>query len=181
MPSGATFGTMFQSARQIWVWPNREPSRHVQPCCVRFNLPGRFGFGRTPRLKHPHFVKEAVSICQADLGLAEHLGSTQCKGIADEFQSARQIWVWPNDLAGGANAFASVAVSICQADLGLAELKMIADRVAASDAVSICQADLGLAELLSSVNYANQNRTVSICQADLGLAERRLWIRWRWV
>ena len=61
-----------------------------------FNLPGRFGFGRT--------------------------GIRQYWGIAnDMFQSARQIWVWPN-LGVALAVHQRLQVSICQADLGLAEL-----------------------------------------------------------
>ena len=62
---------VFQSARQIWVWLNDK------------NTPVAYGF-------------IIVSICQADLGLAE-LRHVRCNGcIVDSFQSARQIWVWLN-------------------------------------------------------------------------------------
>ena len=87
---------MFQSARQIWVWPNRA------------RAPGRAG-------------DVAVSICQADLGLAELYLARNRSDAIEMFQSARQIWVWPNGGAG-AGVLEHEQVSICQADLGLAEL-----------------------------------------------------------
>ena len=85
-----------------------------------FNLPGRFGFGRTFMRGFLQEGDIAVSICQADLGLAEldvqlaghakqqvsicqaDLGLAELRSItarlfpALSFQSARQIWVWPN-------------------------------------------------------------------------------------
>ena len=61
-----------------------------------------------------------VSICQADLGLAELNAALTVIEYISAFQSARQIWVWPNINVLGAGA-AAQAVSICQADLGLAE------------------------------------------------------------
>ena len=36
-----------------------------------FNLPGRFGFGRTQLVIKRIIGRQRVSICQADLGLAE--------------------------------------------------------------------------------------------------------------
>ena len=61
----------------------------------RFNLPGRFGFGRTP---------------DASVGARKRR----------RFQSARQIWVWPNAAQSPCH-LPDARVSICQADLGLAE------------------------------------------------------------
>ena len=85
------------------------------------------------------------------------------------FQSARQIWVWPNYAEHSSAARRCLAVSICQADLGLAEPgdALVPLR---SFRVSICQADLGLAELPHEQAQAG-GKFVSICQADLGLAE----------
>ena len=90
-----TIDELFQSARQIWVWPNQSPS-------------WRDG------------LRQKVSICQADLGLAELCSSPPSSWLT-KFQSARQIWVWPNQVRKEAN-LAELRVSICQADLGLAEL-----------------------------------------------------------
>ena len=112
----------FQSARQIWVWPNSwwhfvgVAGRVVSICqadlglaelrktamcgtlTASFNLPGRFGFGRTWVMRLTGKTFAMVSICQADLGLAER--PTIISNIASIglFQSARQIWVWPNHL-----------------------------------------------------------------------------------
>ena len=87
---------MFQSARQIWVWPNSSAPIAL-PCPRR------------------------VSICQADLGLAE--------------------------LSSSVAHLATFTVSICQADLGLAERVAAGAAIVYGKYVSICQADLGLAEL----------------------------------
>ena len=99
-----------------------EPCRRARRlhCIASFNLPGRFGFGRTAIRIIPAPYSIYVSICQADLGLAEHsrragpsrmfrsfnlpgrfgFGRTpsMCSGLwaPISFQSARQIWVWPN-------------------------------------------------------------------------------------
>ena len=73
---------LFQSARQIWVWPNEGRTARVvesylheisrySAIVVCFNLPGRFGFGRTAPIKTCFCADCGVSICQADLGLAE--------------------------------------------------------------------------------------------------------------
>ncbi len=134
----------FQSARQIWVWLNRSRSR-CRNCCRR------------------------VSICQADLGLAEPRA-----GFLLQMRFPR--------------------VSICQADLGLAE-RLFQVVYIVQVLVSICQADLGLAELehhcgrvrrlllfqsarqiwvwlnLEHEEAMRLVQIVSICQADLGLAE----------
>ncbi len=67
----------------------------IRQYCQSFNLPGRFGFGRT----FPFFSPYASSIM---------------------FQSARQIWVWPN-ASSRKWPRRGRPVSICQADLGLAE------------------------------------------------------------
>ncbi len=85
-----------------------------------FNLPGRFGFGRTSALPRRRCAPQ-VSICQADLGLAELVFGRDRGDIARWFQSARQIWVWPN-LNLRRLSQVRHNVSICQADLGLAEL-----------------------------------------------------------
>ena len=45
--------------------------------------------------------------------------------VLKTFQSARQIWVWPNDVVAF-DAVVITSVSICQADLGLAEHNVIA-------------------------------------------------------
>ena len=47
------------------------------------------------RLREMQIVK--VSICQADLGLAERCIAGLAMPLPAKFQSARQIWVWPND------------------------------------------------------------------------------------
>ena len=65
------FTSMFQSARQIWVWPNQARSL-------------------------PAAAIVEVSICQADLGLAELVLAQLIHETGNLFQSARQIWVWPN-------------------------------------------------------------------------------------
>ena len=116
---------------------------------------------------HDHL--QEVSICQADLGLAE-------------LRHLRRIY-----------GFAYV--SICQADLGLAEPGLRHYQRGRPQArfnlpgrfgfgrteetyqrvreviVSICQADLGLAEPNVAFRTCCAERAVSICQADLGLAE----------
>ena len=118
----------------------------------------------------------SVSICQADLGLAERRIVAQKSELVQLFQSARQIWVWPNNIwelstnVGGPlfqsarqiwvwpnygpfkSIFAMVSVSICQADLGLAERVELAVYLVLNIRVSICQADLGLAELFVMYN-----------------------------
>ena len=66
-------------------------------------------------------IEESVSICQADLGLAEPPPPSETSLPSIQFQSARQIWVWPN-MRRTWHAASSILVSICQADLGLAEL-----------------------------------------------------------
>ncbi len=166
------------------------------PDRARFNLPGRFGFGRTAM----------------DATYPQH---------TDAFQSARQIWVWPN-LDAARQRIAWCFVSICQADLGLAEREFLHAKLGHRISfnlpgrfgfgrtpleraperkiqVSICQADLGLAERYFVARSARNRRCfnlpgrfgfgrtrvhlarmkrllhVSICQADLGLAERRRW------
>ena len=70
-PARSVLSQRFQSARQIWVWPNRDSIQRVVCARVRFNLPGRFGFGRTWGQREPGCCRRRVSICQADLGLAE--------------------------------------------------------------------------------------------------------------
>ena len=184
----------FQSARQIWVWPN--------------------AIAQSPR-----FRLHSVSICQADLGLAEpqarsngisllaafqsarqiwvwpnyqaekavHMvegcfnlpgrfgfGRTESmllrRQVVYQFQSARQIWVWPNFVKALITSSVDDGVSICQADLGLAERDVFFLSNGFFFNVSICQADLGLAE--QQLNYVKDKaQWVSICQADLGLAE----------
>ncbi len=113
--------TLFQSARQIWVWLNQSSDssafekilfQSARQIWVWLNC-GRNG-GR--RQRH-----QRVSICQADLGLAERGVVSGWSDAGSMFQSARQIWVWLNPSATR-NAVRTVFVSICQADLGLAEL-----------------------------------------------------------
>ena len=111
-----------------------------------FNLPGRFGFGRTWAIRQRYISDRRVSICQADLGLAELTRAMRLDSplpgfnlpgrfgfgrTAHEileapppdslFQSARQIWVWPNLEDEIERRGFVEKVSICQADLGLAE------------------------------------------------------------
>ena len=189
-------GKKFQSARQIWVWPNRAgmPRSLMGAMLNSFNLPGRFGFGRTSAISSSVYLT-SVSICQADLGLAEPPATSGMSAALTGFQSARQIWVWPNRIRS--SPAPSNTVSICQADLGLAEPPPLiritlpsalcfnlpgrfgfgrtknepSSIETATTVVSICQADLGLAELYVELS-AHLCQKVSICQADLGLAER---------
>ena len=75
---------MFQSARQIWVWPNDDVLLDLEEKGIGFNLPGRFGFGRTDRFEEAT-KRLLVSICQADLGLAELPGVKGRSGGARSF------------------------------------------------------------------------------------------------
>ena len=111
----------FQSARQIWVWPNSigasiglrvslvsicqadlglaEPVSvvfiHSSLCSVSI-CQADLGLAEQ-RIAHTVLFEVAkVSICQADLGLAERFSQQSIDLEPLQFQSARQIWVWPN-------------------------------------------------------------------------------------
>ena len=141
----ASWFIWFQSARQIWVWPNPNTCNGSSASRLEcFNLPGRFGFGRTHRPSVLDIETAPVSICQADLGLAEHCGpfvkrkKRRSFNLPGRFGFGRTQILFVN--CGG------YSVSICQADLGLAELLFRIAQVIERSLVSICQADLGLAE-----------------------------------
>ncbi len=136
----------FQSARQIWVWPNLAGFTPSKWSKLEFQSARQIWVWPNHRRHSAMPANQGVSICQADLGLAEHIRSTNkthtttrvsiCQadlGLAEpyvsapefieflKFQSARQIWVWPNILLTEVGV-ERLGVSICQADLGLAEL-----------------------------------------------------------
>mgnify|MGYP007070993344 CR=1 FL=1 len=159
----------FQSARQIWVWPNNDTSRNAS-WFIWFQSARQIWVWPNPASRLRMVRSESFNL-PGRFGF----GRTRTpKEIATElgktFQSARQIWVWPNG-ADWARAAPSELVSICQADLGLAELYRTAV-VSNILRVSICQADLGLAEPIQEGSIGIELE-VSICQADLGLAERQ--------
>ena len=115
-------GLTTQSARQIWVWPNPKPQVSPKPDPASFNLPGRFGFGRTAAYCMYAARRVKVSICQADLGLAElWIISTRSVLVSRRFNLPGRFgfgrtWHWIGYKCR------KYIVSICQADLGLAEL-----------------------------------------------------------
>ena len=86
---------MFQSARQIWVWLNAAGSETVQSITPGFQSARQIWVWLNLAGRRDRVCLRLVSICQADLGLAE---------LTD---------VWDFETVQG--------VSICQADLGLAE------------------------------------------------------------
>ena len=185
---------MFQSARQIWVWPNIRGAPGLRACFVvsicqadlglaehrrcalgyghlfRFNLPGRFGFGRTGSSHHIlAFCGNEVSICQADLGLAEPHESPACALECAMFQSARQIWVWPNS-SWSACTFArsyrfqsARQIWVWPNTSSTVRALMIA-RFQSARQIWVWPNKLG-------TRVSLQCGWVSICQADLGLAE----------
>ena len=167
--------------------------------CTGFNLPGRFGFGRTAVRCAIKRQKKNVSICQADLGLAELLVSTsssrrisKCFNLpgrfgfgrtrslrsggrwAAKFQSARQIWVWPNTaLPKSTKRHSSTFQSARQIWVWPNPDHV---RVAAWIAAGFnLPGRFGFGRTLSLPFFALKRAWVSICQADLGLAEPNTW------
>ena len=187
----------FQSARQIWVWPNLAGFTPSKWSKLEFQSARQIWVWPNHRRHSAMPANQGVSICQADLGLAEHIRSTNkthtttrvsiCQadlGLAEpyvsapefieflKFQSARQIWVWPNILLTEVGV-ERLGVSICQADLGLAEHPIGRSTSRAGFAFqSARQIWVWPNEQPPSAGFADV--TVSICQADLGLAERKV-------
>ena len=138
---------MFQSARQIWVWPNagqiakaetriarvsicqadlglaeRNPTAPRRSVPTGFNLPGRFGFGRTRHRGNAlhracgfnlpgrfGFGRTSILVLSSPrarrFNLPGRFGFGRTRAVFARtaavcaFQSARQIWVWPNEHA----------------------------------------------------------------------------------
>ena len=112
---------LFQSARQIWVWPN---AWRIKPgeCATGFQSARQIWVWPNTSSCSACTFARSVSICQADLGLAElhvqhrarsaygsfnlpgrfgfgRTSSSSARSAAIvTFQSARQIWVWPNSI-----------------------------------------------------------------------------------
>ena len=159
----------FQSARQIWVWPNLVRHHHclyrqwVSICQADLGLAERHEVVASLQVAK-------VSICQADLGLAELINNRSLHHYVHMFQSARQIWVWPN-AQRYCLPHAAQTVSICQADLGLAERKL----PARGQREVVCfnlPGRFGFGRTENTDQAQLKRKKVSICQADLGLAER---------
>ncbi len=135
----------FQSARQIWVWPNQRGARR-------------------PRLQD-----RDVSICQADLGLAELFKHFLMVGLYSLFQSARQIWVWPNELENLNNSIDPYRFNLPgRFGFGRTFRRL--------NGINFCTLFQSARQIWVWPNGCSdltkiRSRFVSICQADLGLAE----------